>query len=162
MELKGIPNDVITNLNPLSLVILIPILDLFIYPAMRRFRINFTPIKKITAGYFVSCAAMIWTAVVQYYIYQRSACGWYASGRLSDGEKCPNVNISVWVQGGSYILTGIAEILASITSLEYAYSKAPKNMRSMVQAIALAMNAVSSAMGFALVSLAAVRHLPMT
>src|SRR3569833_3361706 len=118
MELKGIPNDVITNLNPLSLVILIPILDLFIYPAMRRFRINFTPIKKITAGYFVSCAAMIWTAVVQYYIYQRSACGWYASGRLSDGEKCPNVNISGGGRGGAGGRAGRAGGRAAGTSLE--------------------------------------------
>ncbi len=51
MKLDGIPNDVITNLNPFSLVILIPLLDLAVYPFMRKMRINFTPIKKITAGY---------------------------------------------------------------------------------------------------------------
>ncbi len=51
MKLDGIPNDVITNLNPFSLIILIPLLDLAIYPFMRRMRIKFTPIKKITAGY---------------------------------------------------------------------------------------------------------------
>ncbi len=100
---------------------------------------------------------MIWTAVVQYYIYQRSECGSYASGTLLNGERCANADISVWVQSGSYILTAIAEILASITSLEYSFSKAPSNMRSMVQAIALFMNAISSAMGFALVSLSSVR-----
>jgi POT family proton-dependent oligopeptide transporter len=44
--------------------------------------------------------------------------------------------------------------MASITSLEYAHSKAPANMRSMVQSVALFMNAISSAIGFALVTLA--------
>jgi POT family proton-dependent oligopeptide transporter len=44
--------------------------------------------------------------------------------------------------------------MASITSLEYAHSKAPANMRSMVQSIALFMNAIASAIGFALVALA--------
>ena len=156
MQTNGVPNDVITNLNPVSLVIVIPLLDKTLYPLLRKMRINFTPIKRITAGYFISAAAMIWTAVVQYYIYQSGVCGDYPSGKLPNGDKCPDTPVNVWIQSGSYILTAFAEIFASITSLEYAHSKAPKNMRSMVQAVALFMNAISSAMGFALVSLSEV------
>lgn len=48
---------------------------------------------------------------------------------------------------------GISEILASVTSLEYAFTKAPRNMRSLVQAVALVMNAFSSAIGQALIGL---------
>ena len=44
--------------------------------------------------------------------------------------------------------------MASITSLEYAFTKAPVNMRSTVQAVALFMNALSSALAQGLVSLA--------
>ncbi len=99
---------------------------------------------------------MIWTAIIQYLIYSRSECGRYASGYRPDGMRCANADISVWMQAPSYVLTAVAEILASITSLEYSYSKAPANMRSMVQAVALSMNAISSAMGFALVSLSSV------
>ena len=44
--------------------------------------------------------------------------------------------------------------MASITSLEYAFTKAPKNLRSTVQAIALFVSAISSALSQALVSLA--------
>ena len=32
MELNGVPNDIITNLNPISLVIFIPLVDNFLYP----------------------------------------------------------------------------------------------------------------------------------
>ena len=44
--------------------------------------------------------------------------------------------------------------MASVTSLEYVFTKAPTNMRSTVQAVALFMNALSSALAQALVALA--------
>ncbi|KHN95776.1 oligopeptide transporter [Metarhizium album ARSEF 1941] len=57
-------------------------------------------------------------------------------------------------QTGSYVLVALAEVFASITSLGYAYSRAPRNMRSMVQAVALFMTAFAAAIGQALVGLA--------
>ena len=160
MQRHGVPNDVITNLNPFALLIFIPLNDLFIYPTLRKVGIRFTPIKKITCGFYAGCAAMIWSAVIQYYIYKRSECGWHASGsrwnaELGEPESCPPAEINVWAQSGSYILIALSEVFASITSLEYAYSKAPKNMRSMVQAFALFMTAFAAAIGQALTGLAA-------
>ncbi|KAK2606189.1 hypothetical protein QQS21_003359 [Conoideocrella luteorostrata] len=159
LERHGIPNDVLSNLNPFALLIFIPLNDFFIYPALRKAGVRFTPIRKITAGFFVGCAAMVWAAVVQYYIYQKSECGNHAAGRTTDpvtGEpvKCPVVSINVWAQTGSYVLIALAEVFASITSLEYAYSKAPKNMRSMVQAVALFMTSFAAAIGQAFNGLA--------
>ncbi|EXK99990.1 POT family proton-dependent oligopeptide transporter [Fusarium oxysporum f. sp. raphani 54005] len=149
MQRHGVPNDILSNLNPFALLIFIPLNDFFIYPALRKAGFRFTPIKKITAGFFTGAAAMIWAAVVQHYIYQKSECGKYASG-----EDCAVVEINVWAQTGSYVLIALSEVFASITSLEYAFSKAPKNMRSMVQAVALFMTAFSAALGQALVGLA--------
>ncbi|QKD51601.2 POT family-domain-containing protein [Fusarium oxysporum Fo47] len=140
MQRHGVPNDILSNLNPFALLIFIPLNDFFIYPALRKAGFRFTPIKKITAGFFTGAAAMIWAAVVQHYIYQKSECA---------------VEINVWAQTGSYVLIALSEVFASITSLEYAFSKAPKNMRSMVQAVALFMTAFSAALGQALVGLAA-------
>ncbi|GAB1315057.1 Peptide transporter ptr2 [Madurella fahalii] len=156
MRVAGVPNDVLTNLNPFALIIMIPLLDTLFYPTLRKLRINFTPIKRITCGYFVAASAMIWASVIQYYIYQKSECGYYANGELPDGtvRECADADINMWAQTGSYVLIALSEILASITSLEYAHSKAPANMRSMVQSVALFMNAISSAIGFALVPLA--------
>lgn len=147
MSLNGVPNDIISNLDPFALIILIPICDLVIYPALRKANIHFTPIKKITAGFFCASLAMIWAAVIQAYIYKRSPCGSNASGSDANGDQCPNVDINVWAQTGSYVLIAISEIFASITSLEYGFSKAPKNMRSLVAAFALFMTAISSAIG---------------
>lgn len=159
LELHGLPNDVLSNLDPLALITLIPICDIIIYPLLRRFKINFTPIKKITLGFYVGSAAMIWAAILQTYIYKKSICGKHAAGLLhkslgGDGKKtCPPVAINVWVQSGAYILIAISEILVSITTLEYAFSKAPTNMRSLVMAFNLLMSAISAAFGEAFVTL---------
>lgn len=56
-------------------------------------------------------------------------------------------SLSVWIQSGSYVLIALSEILASITGLEYAFTKAPKNMRSLVMAVFLFTQAISSAIG---------------
>jgi POT family proton-dependent oligopeptide transporter len=161
MKLNGIPNDILSNLDPFALIILIPFCDLVFYPALRKLRINFTPIKKITTGFILGSLAMIWTCVLQHFIYKSSVCGHNAAGLLplslgGDGEiVCPPVSLNVWLQAPAYVLIAASEIFASITSLEYAFSKAPRNMRSLVQAYALFMSAISAAIGEAFVSLSA-------
>ncbi|KAK2019695.1 POT family protein [Colletotrichum eremochloae] len=147
MKLNGLPNDILSNLDPIALILFIPLCDLVLYPTLRKLKIPFTPIKKIAFGFFTGSAAMVWACVLQYYIYQRSACGSFASGNLPNGDPCPPVDILVWAQTGAYVLIALSEIFASITSLEYAFSKAPRNMRSMVQAVALFMAAISAAIG---------------
>lgn len=154
MKLGGVPNDIISNFNPLFIVILIPIMDQFIYPGLRKLGFHFTPIKRITCGFFLASFAMISATVTQHYIYKMGPCRTQASS-CDDEEGNPlTVNISVWVQLLPYRLTGFSEIMASVTSLEYTFTKAPTNMRSTVQAIALFMNAVSSALSQTLVALA--------
>lgn len=39
-----------SNLNPIALVILIPLFDLLIYPGFRKIGISFSPIKKVRNG----------------------------------------------------------------------------------------------------------------
>jgi proton-dependent oligopeptide transporter, POT family len=154
MQLNGLPNDVISNIDPLALIVLIPLFDQVLYPLLRRYKINFTPIKRITAGFYCGCAAMIWAAVLQYYIYQKSPCG-YGANTCADADGNPIVApINIGAQTGAFVLIAISEIFASVTSLEYAFSKAPKNMRSLVQAVALFTNAFAAAIGEALVPLA--------
>ena len=70
MVTNGLPNDVLSNLDPFALIIFIPICDRFIYPGLARMGIRFTPIKRITAGFLTGAAAMVWAAVVQHYIYK--------------------------------------------------------------------------------------------
>lgn len=149
MTRNGVPNDLITNLNPISLVILIPIVDNFLYPALRKANIRFTPIKRITFGFLLASLAMVAATVIQYYIYATGECGKYMNG-----DECADAPINVWTQAVPYVLIGFSEIFTSITGLEFAFTKAPKNMRSLVTSYWHFMSAFSNALGQALVSLA--------
>jgi POT family proton-dependent oligopeptide transporter len=152
---NGIPNDVISNLNPFTLIIGIPICDLLIYPALRRAGIRFTAIKKICFGFFTGAGGMVWAAVLQHYIYKTHPCGKMASECVDDDGNALVSPLSVWTQSGAYVLVALSEILASITGLEYAFTKAPKNMRSLVMAVFLFTSGISSALGQAFVALSA-------
>ena len=154
MTLHGVPNDVVNNLDPFALILFIPLCDSFLYPGLRKLGFQFTAIKKITVGFWTAAAAMVWAAVVQYYIYKTSPCGFDANNCYNEDGSVNPAPINVWAQTGCYVLIALSEIFASITSLEYAYSKAPKNMRSLVQAIALFTNAISAAIAEALNPLA--------
>lgn len=154
MRLGGVPNDIVSNLNPIFIIILIPIMDKVVYPGLRKAGFHFTPIKRIACGFALASAAMISASVTQHYIYLMSPCGKAANGCKDAEGKTAFADISVWVQILPYGLIGFSEIMASVTSLEYAYTKAPANMKSTVTAIALFMNAFSSAISQAFVYLA--------
>ncbi|CAN9190212.1 unnamed protein product [Alternaria alternata] len=148
MKLNGVPNDVVHNLNPFTLLISIPIFDKIIYPRLAHWGINFTPLKKIQAGFACAMLSMVVAAVIQHFIYQKSPCGEFPT----DCDQPPD--LSVWTQVPAYILIAFSEIFASITGLEYAYTKAPKNMRSLVTGMFWFTHAFSSAIAQAFVPLA--------
>lgn len=150
MELHGVPNDVIQNLNPISIVIMVPLIDHLLYPGLRKIGILFTPIKRMTTGFVISALSMVASAVMQHYIYKMSPCGEYANG-----EDCGPAPINVWAQCLPYILIGISEIFTNVTSYEYAYSKAPENMKSLVMSVNLFMSCISAAIGQAFTPLSA-------
>lgn len=114
-------------------------MDTLVYPFLRKRGIRFTPLKKICAGFIIASFSMVWASVLQYYVYKTS--GYYDNP--SDDYKSP---INVWAVTGVYILIAISEIFASVTTLEYAFTKAPKNMRSLVMAVQLFTTAFSAAL----------------
>ncbi|KAK6856238.1 hypothetical protein PG990_000736 [Apiospora arundinis] len=145
MRLDGAPNDVIQNLNPLSIIVMIPILDHGVYPLFRKMGFNFTPIRRMTTGFFFAMFAMIAAAVMQHVIYSRHPCGKYAT------DCGGSIDLNVWAQSLPYVLVGLAEIFTNVTSMEYAFSKAPENMKSLVMSVNLFMSAISAALGQAFV-----------
>ncbi|KFH44235.1 Peptide transporter-like protein [Hapsidospora chrysogenum ATCC 11550] len=54
-----------------------------------------------------------------------------------DGEKALPNHVHIAMQTPAYIFIGLAEILISVTGLEYAYTKAPLTPESFVQSLYL-------------------------
>ncbi|KAJ7764710.1 peptide transporter PTR2A [Mycena metata] len=157
MTTNGLPNDVLSNIDPVTLVVFIPIFDFFVYPALQRRGIKFTALKRITAGFLTGSAAMVWAAVLQYNIYQTNPCHCAAAtcADAVNGQQ-PRVSpINVWIQAPAYFLIAISEIFASITGFEYAFTKAPANMRSLVMSIFMGTTAFSAVLGEGFLWLAA-------
>ncbi|KAJ5173828.1 uncharacterized protein N7500_001759 [Penicillium coprophilum] len=150
MKLGFIPNDTIQALNPIACVLLGPIIQKLLYPGLHNHGIAFGEISRMTWAFITISSSMAFAAGLQKLIYTRGPCYEYPrSCPDSDGGKIPN-NISVWVQTPSYFLLAFAEILGFTTLSEYSYSKAPKDMRSLVQALRQVTAAIGSALGMAL------------
>ena len=148
MDIGSTPNEIPGTLDPIFIIVFVFVFNLAVYPLLDRMRVPFTPIKRITVGFFTACAAMIFSAVLQHYIYAKNPCG----NRVGDdivinGIDCSgtNANITVWVQAGSYGLVALSEIFAAVTSLEVAVLLAPTNMRSIIMAVSLFTTAFASA-----------------
>ena len=82
---------------------------------------------------------------------QNNPCGEFVSTCIGANGNPVTSSLNVWIQSGSYILIAISEIFAIITGLEYAFTKAPKNMKSIVMAVFVFMASISSAIAEALI-----------
>jgi POT family proton-dependent oligopeptide transporter len=147
------PNDLMQNFDPISIIIFIPILDRLVYPALRKYHIELKPIARITIGFVLAALCVAYAAIVQHIIYSAGPCyrspGHCPAGM--DGETSLPNHVHIVVQTPAYVFIGVAEIFISVTGLEYAYTKAPPSMKSFVQSLFLFTNAVGSAVSEALV-----------
>jgi len=107
----------IQAVNPLLILLFIPLFDKLIYPAVGRVW-PLTPLRKIGAGFVFTAGAFAISAV--------------AEQMITDGGK-PSV---LW-QILAYVALTAGEVMVSITGLEYAYTQAPRQMKSFVMSLYL-------------------------
>jgi len=100
--------------NPLLVLLLIPLYSYRIYPAIDR-RFALTPLRKMSIGMFVTVLAFTIPTFIQLSI---------------DTGEAPSI---VW-QLLAYVILTSAEVMVSITCLEFSYTQAPKTMKSFVMA----------------------------
>jgi len=144
MVTAGVPNDLISNFNPLTIVIVAPILNFAFYPLLRRFGINMTPMWRMSTGFILAGLNMIIGAILQWKVYQSSPCGYYATSDCQIGDGIST--ISLWAQVPLYSLPAIGELFVNVTSYEIAYTRAPARMKGLVYAMVLFTSALSSAL----------------
>ncbi|KJK65689.1 PTR2 like protein [Aspergillus parasiticus SU-1] len=148
---NGVPNDVISNFNSLSIIAFAPVLNYGLYPLLRRLHIRYGPVARITTGLALSTIGGIGYTVLNYYAYKLGPCGKYGSSDTcvdADGVSLV-APITIWWMAIPYALGGISELFVNVPAYGIAYSRAPKNMRGLVSAINLLNTAVAYAIGLA-------------
>ncbi|KAJ9105466.1 hypothetical protein QFC21_001837 [Naganishia friedmannii] len=144
MQVKNVPNDLISNFNPLTIVFVAPILTYWFYPFMAKRGYPLKPMTRMTIGFALAGINMVIGAILQWQVEKSSPCGLYAT------TDCDGVsNISLWAQIPLYSLPAIGELFVNVTSYELAYTRAPARMKSLVYAMVLFTSAISSAIALA-------------
>jgi POT family proton-dependent oligopeptide transporter len=100
--------------NPLLVLLLIPLFSYHIYPAIDRY-FSLTPLRKMSIGLFITVLAFTIPTFIQLSI---------------DAGEAPSI---AW-QLLAYVILTSAEVMVSITCLEFSYTQAPKTMKSFVMA----------------------------
>ena len=102
-------------LNPLLVMLLIPINNLAVFPALRRLGWEPTALRRMTAG--IALSALSWVAIGTIQV-------------VMDGGTA----LSMAWQVLPYALLTMGEVLVSATGLEFAYSQAPRSMKGAIMA----------------------------
>jgi POT family proton-dependent oligopeptide transporter len=115
---RALKAEQISALNPLMVMMIIPALGAFVYRPLEARGITVKPLVKMSVGMFLAAAAFAVAAVLQQRI------------EAAGTEKIP----VLW-QFGQYIVMTTAEVLVSVTGLEFAYTQAPRAMKSTMMGV---------------------------
>ncbi len=117
LGITWLPSQV-QSINPFLILVFIPLFTAWLYPGIEKLGIKFTALRKIGSGLVVLASSFVVIALIQENI---------------DAGGTPSIG---W-QFLAYTLLTASEILLSITGLEYAYTQAPKSMKSTIMAFFL-------------------------
>jgi len=106
----------VQTVNPVFLLLFIPIFNYGVYPLFEKIGLKPTPLRRFGAGLVLTGLSFAIIALIQ--------------ERVDAGQ-----HPSVWWQIFAFIILSAGEVLVSITGLEYAYTQAPKSMKSTMSAI---------------------------
>lgn len=101
--------------NPLLIMLLVPLFTYVIYPAINKV-VVLTALKKISFGLFLTAIAFAIPSWIQMQL---------------DQGLVPHISWQLF----AYLLLTAAEVMVSITCLEFSYTQAPKSMKSFIMAL---------------------------
>jgi len=101
--------------NPVMVMLLIPATQFGLYPLLDKIGLKTTPLRRMSFGMVLTGTSFVAAALIQQRIQA-----------VGEGE------VSVFWQLISYLLLTLSEVMVSITGLEFAYSQAPRKMKSTI------------------------------
>ena len=106
----------VQTVNPFFILVMIPVFTYAIYPFFDRRGVKTTPLRRLGTGFVLTALSFVVIAWIQTQV---------------DNGAQP----SVWWQILAYFILTCGEVMVSITGLEYAYTHAPKAMKSLMTGI---------------------------
>ena len=106
----------VSTFNTVFLMIFIVLFNYGIYPWFDKMGLKTTPLRRLGAGLILTALSFVVIALIHTSI---------------DNGGSP----SIWWQILAYMILSAAEVLVSITGLEYAYTHSPKSMKSTMNGI---------------------------
>ena len=152
---KGVPNDLLSNLNPIAIIVAAPLLNYGLYPLLRKWKIHYGPVARITTGLFMSSVGGMGYTLLNYYAYKTGPCGKFGTSLDcvdADGNALV-APISIWWMALPYVIGGVSELFVNVPAYGIAYSRAPKNMRGLVSALNLFNTGFAYLLGLAFAAL---------
>ena len=134
-----VPPDQIQSLNPLFVIILIPVFN-GLFAALDPTVKIFTSMRKVFAGFVLTAAAIGIMSLAAFLVQGHTA-------QMTEGGKLVEVStqkVSIWWPVSAYIVLTFGEVLLYGTMLELAYAAAPKSMKSFVTACFLVTNTLGN------------------
>jgi POT family proton-dependent oligopeptide transporter len=159
METYGIPNDVMPAFNPIACIIAGPVIQQWLFPLLNRRKIPFRPVARISVGFFLMGASLAWAAGLQAFIYHAEPCHSHPLTCSNSATGGGPQQINVFLQVPCYVLMAVGEIFCVTTGSEFCYSRAPKSMKSIVQALFVGTASISYALGIAISPVAKDPHM---
>ncbi len=131
----------IQAVNPILVLMLIPLFSYVIYPAMNSV-VTMTPLRKIGLGFFVTAVAFGISGWIELQLEPLDAqAAKVAVERDVKPVEIVNEQISAgqrphigWQVLAYFVLT-CAEVMVSITALEFSYTQAPNKMKSLIMSL---------------------------
>ncbi|KAF9366135.1 peptide transporter ptr2 [Mortierella sp. NVP85] len=150
--------EMLSFVNSLVIVIFIPILDMYIFPFIRRMGFRLGPINRIIIGFCIVTFCFVYVTVLQHFLYKSGPYYNFTGKDPNDPTRVIELpelefminDLTIWAQLPAYILIGISEIFASATGLEFAFKSAAPELKSVVMSLFLATNAFGSLIGMIL------------
>lgn len=119
------------------LLILIPVVDRIIYPMLRHFGVDFTPLKKMGVGMLFAMGSVIVAGLMEIQRKRFIAThGYFQQHPFNTPVNASQMNI--FYQVPQYVLMGTGEVLTSIPGLAFAYSQSPVYLRGVIMGLNLA------------------------
>lgn len=141
----NLPNDIYQAINPITIIILIPLLSNFIYPKLMKLNSLPKPRTKIIIGFTITSIGTLFGAIVQHSVYSNSKC---SIDNVSNCETQSEVSLIIWIcYLLMFALQAIGECFAATTCYELAYELSPIYLRGGILALFLSSVALSSVLG---------------